>query len=319
MIQQGTIVHLARGQYRLGEALGGSAYGLVWRADGPDGSVAIKLVNSAQMARAPSELRRHWIDAARAEEAFLSRLAPWDGRHIVRLLDSGSLDGLPAMALELLDGDLVTHLKLLRSTGRAPGTLQALDWLGQVNQALAKVHAAGFRYLDLKPGNLLLERRSGNLKLADFGTCRAVCEAPTHAYLGTASWQAPEQFFPRDGKQYLTDPRSDYFALGALLYWLACGRMLRYGALCGQAYAAHGRDGAAVLLRAHGGIPPTLLPDEAAGFAQAFGPARAQAGALLRALLSPSPEGRPDHALEISRMLDSVRAAMAQRLLARAA
>lgn len=319
MIQQGTIVQLARGQYRLAEALGGSAYGLVWRADAQDGSVAIKLVNTAQMARAPAELRRHWLDAARAEQAFLSRLAPWDGRHIVRLLDSGSVEGLPAMALELLDGDLATHLKVLRSTGRTPGTLQALDWLAQVNQALAKVHAAGFRYLDLKPGNLLLERRSGKLKLADFGTCRALCETPSHAYLGTASWQAPEQFFPQAGNGYLTDLRSDYFALGALLYWLACGRMLRYGAACGQAYAAQGREGAAALLRAHGGIPPTLLPDEAAGFAQAFGPAGAQAGALLRALLAPTAGGRPAHALEISRMLDATRAAMAQPALARAA
>lgn len=319
MIQQGSIVHLARGQYRLVEVLGGSAYGLVWRADAPGGSVALKLVNSAQMARAPSELRHHWLDAARAEQAFLSRLAPWDGRHIVRLLDSGSVDGLPAMALELLDGDLATHVKLLRSTGRTPGALQALDWLAQVNQALAKVHAAGFRYLDLKPGNLLLERRSAILKLADFGTCCPVQKAPTQAYAGTASWQAPEQFFPQAGSGYLSDPRSDYFALGALLYWLVSGRMLRYGAACGQAYAAHGRDGAALLHRAHDGIPTTLLADEAAAFAHAFGPARAPADALLRSLLAPAPGERPVHALEISRMLHAVRSAMAQPPLARAA
>lgn len=319
MIQQGSIVHLARGQYRLREALGGSAYGLVWRADAPGGSVALKLVNTAQMARAPAGLRHHWIDAARVEQAFLSRLAPWDGRHIVRLLDSGSVGGLPAMALELLDGDLATHLKVLRATGRMPDARQALDWVAQVNQALAKVHAAGFRYLDLKPGNLLLERRGATLKLADFGTCRAPGAAPTHAYAGTASWQAPEQFFPQAGNAYLTDPRSDYFALGALLYWLVCGRMLRYGAACGQAYAAHGREGAAALRRAHGGIPPTLHPDEAAGFAHAFGPAGAQASALLRALLAPTAGARPAHALEISRMLDGIRAAMAHIPLARAA
>lgn len=319
MVQQGTIVHLARGQYRLVEALGGSAYGVVWRADAPGGSVALKLVNAAQMARAPGELRRHWIDAARAEEGFLSRLAPWDGRHIVRLLDSGSIDGLPAMALELLDGDLATHVKVLRATGRPPAALQALDWIAQVNQALAKVHAAGFRYLDLKPANLLLDRRSATLKLADFGTCRALVDAPTHAYAGTASWQAPEQFFPQARDQYLTDPRSDYFALGALLYWLVCGRLLRYGAACSRAYAAHGREGAAVLRSEHQGIPPTLYPDEAAGFEAAFGPARAQAGALLRALLAPTPGERPAHALGISRMLDSIRAGMAQPATARAA
>lgn len=319
MVQQGTIVHLARGRYRLAEPIGGSAYGVVWRAEAPGGSVALKLVNTEQMARAPSALRRHWIDAARAEHGFLARLAPWDGRHIVRLLDSGSVDGLPAMALELLDGDLAAHLGALRAGGNPPGAAQALDWIAQVNQALAKVHAAGFRYLDLKPGNLLLERRAAHLKLADFGTCRALCGASTHAYAGTAAWQAPEQYFPRGRAGYLTDPRSDYFALGALLYWLVCGRTTRYGAACAQAYAAHGRDGAAVLRRERGGIPPTLDPDEAADFAQAFGPAGVRAEALLRLLLAPAPGARPAHALEISRMLDAIRAAMAQPPLARAA
>lgn len=319
MVEQGTIVHLARGQYRLAEPLGGSAYGAVWRAEAPGGSVALKLVNTDQMARAPAALRRHWIDAARAEHGFLARLAPWDGRHIVRLLDSGSVDGLPAMALELLDGDLAAHLGALRAAGKPPGPVQALDWIAQVNQALAKVHAAGFRYLDLKPGNLLLDRRAACLKLADFGTCRALCGTGTHAYAGTAAWQAPEQFFPRGRADYLTDPRSDYFALGALLYWLVGGRMLRYGAACAQAYAAYGREGATVLRREHGRIPPTLHPDEAAGFAHAFGPAGAHAQALLRALLAPAPGARPAHALDISRMLDTVRAAMAQPLPARAA
>ncbi|QOY96309.1 serine/threonine protein kinase [Massilia sp. UMI-21] len=319
MVQQGTIVSLAGGQYRLREQLGGSAYGLVWRADTPRGSVALKLVNTIQMARAPRALRQHWIDAARAEAAFLARLAPWDGRHIVRLLDSGSHEGLPAMALELLDGDLAGHLKAERAAGSAPDAMQALDWVAQVNQALAKVHAAGFRYLDLKPGNLLLERRTGGLKLADFGTSRARPEAPDRAYAGTAGWQAPEQFFADPRGVYLTDPRSDYFALGALLYWLVCGRKLRYGAACGQAFAAHGREGAAVLRRSSGGIPATLHPDEGARFAQAFGAAGAQAAALLRALLAPLPEGRPGHALAISRMLCALRAGAGHAAWRRAA
>ncbi|RZA34026.1 MAG: serine/threonine protein kinase [Lysobacteraceae bacterium] len=318
MVQQGTIVHLAHGQYRLREALGGSAYGVVWRADAPGGSVALKLVNTSQMARAPAALRHHWIDAARAEARFLSGLAPWDGRHIVRLLDSGDVDGLPAMALELLDGDLATHLGVLRATGRPLAAAQALGWIAQVNQALAKVHAAGFCYLDLKPGNLLVERRSGNLKLADFGTSRAL-PSEAHAYAGTASWQAPEQFFPQSRGLYRTDPRTDYFALGALLYWLVCGRMLDYGAACAQAYAAHGPGGAAMLRRAHGGLPPTLTPVEAARFAQAFGPAAVQAEALLRSLLAPAPGTRPAHALDISRRLDAIRSRMDPAPLRRAA
>jgi serine/threonine-protein kinase len=88
--------------------------------------------------------------------------------------------------------------------------------------------------------------------------------------------------------------------------------MLRHGVACGQAFAAHGREGAAILRRAHGGLPPTLHPDEETVFAQAFGAAGAQAAALLRSLLAPAPESRPAHALEISRMLCAMRAAMVQ-------
>ena len=314
MVQQGTIVSLTRGHYRLCEPLGGSAYGIVWRAAAPGGAnVALKLINTEQMARAPQVLRGHWTDSARSEIAFLSGLAPWDGRHIVRLLDSGDHAGLPALALELLDGDLAGFLASERAAGRPTTPTQALDWCAQVNQALAKVHAVGFRYLDLKPGNLLLDRASRTLRLADFGTSRPLLEAPTHSYAGTASWQAPEQFFPAPDGRYLAGQRSDYFSLGALFYYLTCGRMLRYGAACGEAYGQHGRDGASALRDRHRGLPPSLAPDEESDFAGRFGAGAVQATQLLQALLAPRPETRPRHALEISRMLDGVRDAMSGR------
>ena len=314
MVQQGSIVSLARGQYRLCERLGGSAYGVVWRAEraGSGGCVAVKLVNTMQMDRAPAALRGHWADSARNETGFLGRLAPWDGRHIVRLLDSGEHEGLPAMALELLDGDLAAYLTSERGAGRATGPGQVLDWAAQVNQAIGKVHAAGFRYLDLKPANLLLDRRTGCLKLADFGTSRALSATPFATYAGTASWQAPEQFFPQAGGLYAAGAGSDYFALGALLYYLACGQVLRYSAACARAYASHGRDGAAILRAQHGGLPPPLCPDEAARFASCFGGAHRHALALLHTLLAPDPARRPRHALEISRLLDGLRAGLAQ-------
>ena len=93
MLQSDAIITLGAGDYRLRAPLAGSAYGLVWRAaapgNGPD--VALKLVNEAQMLRAPTPLRARWIDSMQREIAFLQSLAPWDERHIVRLLDSGTL------------------------------------------------------------------------------------------------------------------------------------------------------------------------------------------------------------------------------------
>jgi serine/threonine-protein kinase len=318
MEQAGTIVTLAAGQYRLRERLAGSAYGVVWRADGPRGigAAAVKLVNREQMARAGAGQRERWVGCATNEMAFLRQLEPWDQRHIVRLLDSGEHEGLPAMALELLDGDLGRHVGAARAAGRPLPFPQVLDWLAQVNQALAKVHQYGWRYLDLKPGNLLLDRRRG-IKLTDFGTNRALADLHPHSYAGTANWQAPEQFFPDAGQGHRTDARTDYFALGALFYYLVTGgQPLRFCSACGQAWREHGLDAPARLLAQHGGVlPPVLGADEEALFARRVGgalpgPGAAAALALLRALLAVRREQRPRHALDISRMIAGVRDAL---------
>ncbi|ATQ77572.1 serine/threonine protein kinase [Massilia violaceinigra] len=322
------IIALGAGQYRLCGQLGGSAYGVVWRAMGPRGEVALKLVNRDQMARAHPLQRERWVTSARNEIAFLQSLAPWDERHVVRLLDSGEHDGLPVMALELLDTDLGRHIAIERDAGRPLATSQLLDWLGQINQALAKVHQYGWSYLDLKPANVLLSRRHGSVKLADFGTSRPLADGHARAYAGTASWQAPEQFFPDRAGCYDTDTRTDYFALGALFYYLVTGGLpLRFCSDCGQAYREHRNEGAAMLLARHGNRPPpTLHADEAAHFVRAFG-RQADAGTwspaadvpssgadeallLLRALLGADRAQRPRHAMQISRMIGAIRAAL---------
>lgn len=315
MLEAGDIITLTAGAWRLREPLASSSYGVLWHALPCAGGhpAVLKLVNTEQMARALPPQRVRWTAGLEAEIAFLRALRPWDQRHVVRLLDSGEHLGQPAMALELLAGDLARHLDALRARGQAPSFGQALDWTAQVNQALAKVHQYGWRHLDLKPANLLLDCR-GDLKLADFGTNRPLLDCSTHSYAGTASWQAPEQFFPDSDGRYLTDARSDYFALGALLYHVVTGAMLRFGSACAAAWREHGLDGAAALRGQYGGgMPAVLAPDEAALFLRHAGLAGTPAGedalGLLRALLAPRPEQRPRHALEISRLIERARAA----------
>ncbi|HEU4376622.1 MAG TPA: protein kinase [Telluria sp.] len=325
MLEAGAVITLEAGSYRLRAPLAGSAYGVVWRADAlpAGGQAALKLVNQQQMARAEAVHRERWIASAHKEIAFLRSLEPWDERHIVRLLDSGMHDGLPVMALELLDADLGKHVARERAAGRRTDFAQALAWLAQINEALAKVHQYGWRYLDLKPSNVLLDARRGSVKLADFGTNRLLGERAPHSYAGTANWQAPEQFFPATANSYLTDARSDYFALGAMFYYLVTGGLpLRFCSDCGQAYRDHRDAGAAQLLERHGGvIPPTLRDDEAALFVQRIGaheatwyPAASAGGAealaLLRSLLNIQPDRRPPHAIAISRMISDVRDAV---------
>lgn len=309
----GVIIPLQLGHYRLVERIGGSAYGAVWRASamaGGAGDVALKLVNEATMAQAQPALRQRWIASAEAEIDFLESLEPWDERHIVRLLDCGRHRGLPVMALELLHCDLGRHMQALRHAGQEPPLAVVLEWMGQLNQALGKVHQYGWRHLDLKPGNVLVDTRRGLVKLADFGANRRLAAVQEHSYTGTASWQAPEQFFPAagGGGGYRTCAASDYFALGALFYFMVTGgEPLHYSNLCSLARRNDPHGAVQILLSRHGGAAPaTLLPDEMERFAGACGRAAVPALALLRRLLEPDPAARPRHALEISRALAAV-------------
>lgn len=302
MLQADDIITLAAGPYRLRAPLANSAYGVVWRAHDPAGAeVALKLINQVQMARAQPALQQRWSASADKEIAFLRSLAPWDERHIVRLLDSGTHDGLPVMALELMDSDLARHIA-------ARGTIplaEILSWMAQINQALAKVHQYGWMYLDLKPANVLINL-FGGVKLADFGTSRPHSAAAPAYYAGTASWQAPEQFFPDDDGAYDSDLRSDYFALGAMFYYMVTGgRQLRFCSDCGHAYRDNPFTAPATLKARHGGaVPPTLHDEEATLFAQRGG--NGPALALLRALLQADRELRPRHAIHISRLIAAI-------------
>jgi serine/threonine-protein kinase len=318
-----TIIALELGHYRLREQIGGSAYGVIWRASGPHGTrdVALKLINQPQMDRADPLLRERWIASAANEITFLQSLEPWDERHIVRLLDSGWHDGLPVLALELMTGDLGKHVSQLKACGEAPDFPSVLDWLGQINQALAKVHQYGWRYLDLKPANLLFDRHLNAVKLADFGTNRQLSQLHAHSYAGTANWQAPEQFFPAPGGGYSTGTHSDYFSLGALFYFLVTGgQALRFCGDCGEAYRAHHTYGAEVLLQQNGGtLPAVLHEDEEARFSASITRShpRAQDAALtlLRTLLHADPAQRPRHAIQISRMLAAIQNSVPERVM----
>lgn len=317
MLEAGQVVPLNAGAYRLRKQLAGSSYGVVWQAAGPSIDVALKLVNLSQMVRALPAHRDRWIASAKTEIVFLRSLRPWDERHIVRLLDSGDHDGLPVMALELMHTDLGRHLASEREAGRRTSLAAILGWMEQINQALAKVHQYGWKYLDLKPANVLLGASHENVKLADFGTSRARAGLPCRGYAGTANWQAPEQFFPSPHNTYDPDWRSDYFALGAMFYYLVSdGLPLRFCRDCGQAWREHQSHAAQRVLAANRGKqPPTLHDDEAALFVrrirQRAAGARATGAtaslALLRALLAPDRRDRPGHAMQIARMIAAIR------------
>lgn len=148
--------------------------------------------------------------------------------NIAHIYDAGEVDGLPYIAMELVEG------RTLRSLVGAPmdgATLHALA--RQAASALWHAHQKGIVHRDIKPENLLVTDE-GQLKILDFGIARRGADdlpmgatshhttlvertAPGYSQ-GTPAYMSPEQA----NGQVLTG-QSDQFSLGVVLYELATG------------------------------------------------------------------------------------------------
>ncbi|MFA6954538.1 MAG: protein kinase [Thermoanaerobaculia bacterium] len=134
------------------------------------------------------------------------------------------------LVMELIEGESLAD-RLAK--GPLPAD-QVIRYGAQVADALARAHSQGIIHRDLKPGNVMLTKTGA--KLLDFGLARSgaegavvqgLTEMPTQAkpltqegtILGTFQYMAPEQL---EGAE--ADPRTDIFALGALLYEMATGK-----------------------------------------------------------------------------------------------
>ncbi|HVS01642.1 MAG TPA: serine/threonine-protein kinase, partial [Thermoanaerobaculia bacterium] len=164
----------------------------------------------------------------RDDPALLERLlrearaqARLDHPNICRVYDVGERDGVPFIAMQLIDG---------QTLGEAAGGMtleEKVRVLRDVAEAVHTAHREGLVHRDIKPGNVMVERHEeGRLVpyVLDFGLVRDV-SAPglTHTGLvmGTPSYMAPEQ---ARGEATGLDRRTDVYGLGATLYTILTGR-----------------------------------------------------------------------------------------------
>ncbi len=123
------------------------------------------------------------------------------------------------LVMELVEGR--TLRDLIRERSRLT-TAEAVSIMEPVLSALAAAHRAGLVHHDVKPENILLSDE-GVVKVADFGLARAVetdaAATRTGLIMGTVAYCAPEQI-----SRGRSDPRSDVYSAGVMLFELLTGK-----------------------------------------------------------------------------------------------
>ena len=151
---------------------------------------------------------------------------------IVTIYDFGRADGLYFFLMEYVDG---VSLQQLLHGGRVSAR-EALAIVPQICDALQFAHDQGIVHRDIKPGNILLDRR-GRVKVADFGLAKimgggnesatdgsvAATASLTVAgnIMGTPQYMSPEQV----QHPAAVDHRADIYALGVVFYQMLTGEL----------------------------------------------------------------------------------------------
>lgn len=196
----------------LGE--GGSAMVYrAWRIDAGEWC-AVKVLKPGKNAK----LRKRFLTEARM-------LCDLSHRNLVKGFQVSDTDP-PWFSMEIADGGSLKDW-CTRHGSMAPRL--AVEVAIQICKGVSVAHLAGYVHRDIKPHNVLVNRR-GVCKLTDFGVARvAITSAPNDEppdfstsadALGTLGYMSPEQ----QADPSSVDPRSDVYGIGATLLHLLTGQ-----------------------------------------------------------------------------------------------
>jgi Tol biopolymer transport system component/tRNA A-37 threonylcarbamoyl transferase component Bud32 len=199
-------------RYRLGREIGAGGMATVYLAEDfrHDRRVALKVL-------------RPELAAVIGAERFLAEIkltANLQHPHILPLFDSGAADSYLFYVMPFVEGET---LRDRISREKQLPIADAVRITTEVASALDYAHRHGVVHRDIKPENILLH--DGQALVADFGIALAASKASgarmteTGMSLGTPHYMSPEQAM---GEREIT-PRSDVYALGAVLYEMLTG------------------------------------------------------------------------------------------------
>ncbi len=207
---------LVKGKWRITRVLrAGSAAGLYVATARTGSPVSLKIVHAhlAQDERIKKRL---------TEEAELAGLVNHSG--VLRALDEDvTEEGAPLLLLEPLEGETL-DARCRRKGGSLP-IEEVLDIADLLLDILRAAHEAGVLHFEISPANVFLTN-TGLLKVLDLGALdarpRTLLERSQHSARWPVAFTAPELLLDES-----SDARSDFWAVGALLYRLVTGGMAR--------------------------------------------------------------------------------------------
>lgn len=198
------------GRYRLTSRIAGGGMGEVWKAHDTvlERTVAVKVIR-ADLAEDQGFAARFRGEARHA--AMLSQ------SNIAQVHDYGADSGVDYLVMEYVEGTSLADL-----IDRGPMDInQTRDIISQAAKALDAAHEAGLVHRDVKPANILINRR-GEVKLTDFGIARALGESKltrTGEVVGTTQYLAPEAVLGNDATG-----AADIYSLAVVAYEMLAGR-----------------------------------------------------------------------------------------------
>ena len=279
------------GSYQLGELIKRGGMGEVYRAKHRmlARPAAIKLIRPEMLAAQGEEstiaVKRFHREA---EAAATLRSA-----HTVELFDFGvTEDDTLYFVMELLDGlDLET---MVREHGVLPPA-RVIHILRQICDSLEEAHVRGLVHRDIKPANIHLGRvglRDDFVKVLDFGLVKTVASNGAEHSLGTEVGRipgTPAYMAPEMALGEVVDGRADIYALGCVAYFLLSGRLVFDAENTFQMVAKHLRNDP---------VPPSLKGGVDVPY---------ELERIVLSCLAKKPEARPQSAVELARLLSTLR------------
>ena len=218
-------LHLTR--YQIQEKLGEGATAVVYRALDRELARPVALKVLREFVGMSDVARQRFRREAQAAAGVAHP-------NIIQIHDVGEEQGRLYLVMELVEGKSLADSQLdEREIARV---------LEKAARGVAAAHAKGIVHRDLKPANILVTKE-GDPKVADFGLAHLL-DSPADLTrsgtpLGTPLYMSPEQV---QGRVKDITPRTDVYALGAILYQALVGQPVHLGDTTIELYQKIVRD-----------------------------------------------------------------------------